>query len=143
LVDNCQDLAKLASKNGDVQFATGEDRKTREDSHRLKIAPGSSVTYRVDEPIDSWSANVFFVDEAAKLVVSTSEDGEHFEPCKFTAEEMSKAKNDYNYLRFVVLHGDKLPPNAKYLRLEFPESGNPEETAQLGRVVIHYGKVAE
>lgn len=142
-VDNCLDTSKLASSEGDVQFATGDDRKTREDSHRIKLAPHSSITYQVDAAIDSWTADVYFSDDAAQLKVSASADGKNFETCEFDAEEMSKAKNDYNYLRFVLLSGDQLPPNAKFLRLEFDSPTESKLSAQLGRIAIRYGKLAE
>jgi len=143
LVDNCLDTSKVARSDGKVEFATGEDRKTREDSHRLKLAPGSSVTYEVDEPIASWFVEAYFVDEASELKVSASKDGQEFEPCTALVQEWSSAKNDYNYLRHAVVHGDGVPQEARYLRFEFPDANNDEAMAQLGRVVIHYGKIAE
>ncbi len=143
LVDNCLDLSRIAQSEGDVQFATGEDRKTREDSHRLKIAPGAAVTYHVDEPIAAWTAQVYFLYEDSMIEVAASVDGEHFQPCEVVVEERSSLKNDYNYLRYVVLEGDQLPTGAKYLRFQFPSTSKENAAAQLGRVVIHYGKIAE
>jgi mannan endo-1,4-beta-mannosidase len=143
LVDHCLDTSQTDNTQGDVQFATGEDRKTREDSHRLKLAPGAAVIYRVDEPISAWATQAYFLDEDSMIEIAASVDGEHFEPCEVVAEERSSLKNDYNYLRYVVLEGDQLPMGAKYLRFKFPGTNKENGTAQLGRVVIHYGRIAE
>jgi mannan endo-1,4-beta-mannosidase len=143
LVDNCLDLSQLAETAGDVQFATGEDRKTREDSHRLKLAIGGSVTYHVDEPISSWAIDCFFLDDDSLLGVSASADGEHFEACEFIVEERSSAKNDYNYHRYVVIRGDSFPTKVRYLRFSLPSNNDTKDAAQIGRVVIRYGRIAE
>ena len=142
LVDNCLDTSKVTHIDGKVEFATGEDRKTREDSHRLKLLQESSVTYKVDEPIASWHVECYFADDTAMLEVSASEDGERFEPVHFVTKEWGKAKNDYNYLRYAVLSGDGLPPDAKYLRFRFPTQKNTDSVAQIGRLEIHYGLIA-
>ncbi len=142
LVDNCLDLSKVKTA-GDVQLASGEDRKTREDFHRMKFAPGSSITYHVDEPIASWFIETYFGDEASQLLVSASADGTKFEPCQTHYQEWSSVKNDYGYLRHVVISGDGVPQNARYLRFEFPADSAKEATAQIGRAVIHYGQIAE
>jgi hypothetical protein len=142
LVDNCRDLKLVSQVEGDVQPATGEDRKTREDSHRLKLIPGSSVTYKVDEPISNWSVDVYFADDDAKLTASTATDGEDFQPCQVQTRSRGTIENDYGYLRYTIVSGDQLPSGTKYLRLEFPAS-EKETPAQIGRVVIRYGKIGE
>ena len=143
LVDNCLDTSKVVRIDGDEEFATGDDRKTREDSHRLKLAQGSSLTYQVDLPIASWFVEAYFADDQAALEVSASADGKDFQPCQFVTEELSKAKNDYNYLRYAVLRGDSLPADAKYLRIKFPTQKNADSAAQVGRLQIFYGRLAD
>jgi hypothetical protein len=142
LVDHCGDLSRVAQVAGDVQPTTGEDRKTREDSHRLKLAPGSSVTYKVDEPIASWSADVYFADDAAALTASTSTDGEKFQTCHVKANSRGTIENDYGYLRYTIVSGDSIPSDSKYLRLEFPASER-ETPVQIGRVVLRYGRIGK
>jgi hypothetical protein len=142
LVDHCQNLSLVDSHAGDMHFATGEDRKTREDSHRLKLAPGSSVTYKVDEPISDWTADVYFADDDARLMASTSSDGVDFRSSKIRIKSRGTTKNDYNFLRCAVVSSRQIPQGAKYLRLEFSAS-EKDTAAQIGRVVIRYGKIGE
>jgi hypothetical protein len=143
LVDNCLDLARVAKVQGDVQFVAGEDRKTREDSHRLRLLPGSAVTYKVDGDISRWSVEAYFADDTSQLTAATSLDGVEFQPCEVQTRSRGTAKNDYNYLRNAIVNGECAPGQAKYLRLELPGPENETASAQIGRVVIHYGRIAE
>lgn len=143
LVDNCLDLKLVTQVEGDVQPATGEDRKTREDSHRLKLQPVSSVTYQVDDAISAWLVEAYFADDESELVASTSSDGVDFQPCDAKTESQGTAENDYNYLRCTVISGDEIPADARYLRFSFPETEAESRAAQIGRVVIHHGRIAE
>jgi hypothetical protein len=141
LVDNCLDTSH-GKIEGDVTFATGEDRKTREDPHRLKFAPGCSITYEVTEPIAAFEIAAYFPDDKAKFEIAASNDGNSFEPCEFESQELSKTKNDYGYLRHAVLKGNKLPENARFLRITYPSQSKADSNAQIGRAVIHYGRIA-
>jgi mannan endo-1,4-beta-mannosidase len=144
LVDNCLDLKRVAKVDGDVQFFSGGDRQTREDAHRLKLAPGSSVTYKVDEPIARWQAEVYFSNkEQRELNVSASADGKAFTPCQVFSAADDSASGDYGYLHFVWLSSNEMPPDARFLRLEFPASDAEDAAAQVGRVVIHFGRIVE
>jgi mannan endo-1,4-beta-mannosidase len=140
LVDNCLDTSQVKIE-GDVEFATGEDRKTREDSHRLKFAPGGSITYEVAEPIAAWEIAAYFPDDEAAFEISVSNDGSSYEPCEFVSQELSKTKNDYGYLRHAVLKRSKLPEGTRFLRIAYPSQSKPDTHAQIGRAVIHYGRV--
>jgi mannan endo-1,4-beta-mannosidase len=140
LVDNCFDTSKVKI-DGDVKFTTGEDRKTREDSHRLKFAPGGSITYEVTEPIAEFEIAAYFPNDEAKFEVSTSRDGNSFKACEFESQELSKTKNDYGYQRHAVLKGSKLPEDARFLQITYPAKSQADTHAQMGRAVIHYGRV--
>lgn len=140
LVDNCLDTTHVKIE-GDVTFVNGEDRKTREDSHRLKFAPGGSITYEVSEPIAAFEIAAYFPDDEAKFKIAVSSNGNSFEPCEFELQELSKTKNDYGYLRHAVLKSDKLPEGARFLRITCPSETKADTHAQIGRVVIHYGRV--
>jgi mannan endo-1,4-beta-mannosidase len=139
LVDNCLDTSQVIES--DIKFATGEDRKTREDSHRLKFAPGGSIIYEVALPIAEFEIAAYFPNDEAAFAVSVSSDGNSFEPCEFDSQELSKTKNDYGYLRHAVLAGTKLPQDARFLRVTYPSQSRPDTHAQIGRVVIHYGRL--
>lgn len=143
LVDNCLDFSHVAKVEGKVQFFSGGDRQTREDAHRLKFAPESSVTYRVDGPIARFQVEVYFSDKEHKaLNVSASTDGVKFSPCEVNSTGDSAA-GDYGYLPYAVLNSASLPPDAKFLRLEYPASEAKDAAAQVGRVVIHYDRIGE
>ncbi len=53
LVDECRDLERVDNYQGDVVFVGDKERKTQEDNHRLRLSPGSSITYQVDGLIHS------------------------------------------------------------------------------------------
>ena len=84
LVDECRDLSLIVNTIGNVEPTTGDDRRRREDLHRLSIPAGGAVVYRVDAPVDSWEATFFLLDGAAngaKLVdAEISPDGDAFMP---------------------------------------------------------------
>jgi hypothetical protein len=79
LVDVCQDVSLAAAIGGEVRPTHGDDRRRREDLHRLSIAPGGFVTYEVDKPIEQWEATFFAEAQSATAGIAYSTDGEHFE----------------------------------------------------------------
>jgi hypothetical protein len=50
LVDEGRDLSLVAETNGSVEPTTGDDRRRREDLHRLRIPAGGAVIYRSRGP---------------------------------------------------------------------------------------------
>jgi mannan endo-1,4-beta-mannosidase len=123
LVDECRDLSLVAETIGNVEPTTGDDRRRREDLHRLKIPTGGAVIYRVDAPIDSWEATFFVVGGAvngANLVdAAISPDGANFTPLAVDAKLLdgSEVDKDYGYLPRLALAASDLPAEAHYLRL--------------------------
>ncbi len=135
LVDEGQDLAKLADKSGEVQPTTGEDRKRREDIHRILIPTGGSITYRVDGPIQSWRAILFRDGASAGVKAEASHDGVAFSEVEPKMEVGPDAGGDYGYLQMMELKSPQPPSGAKFLRLR--AVGGPIE---VSRVEIRYGE---
>jgi mannan endo-1,4-beta-mannosidase len=117
LVDEGQDLANLAATTGDVKPSTGEDRKRREDIHRILIPAGGSITYRVDGPMKSWRAILFREQAAARIEAETSLNGETFSQVEPTAHIGPEAGGDYGYLQMIELESQPAAQEARYLRL--------------------------
>ncbi len=140
-VDECAELEKLASHQGEVTFVSRDERKTQEDIHRLRLSPGSSITYQVDQAINHWQAYLFTTKNSAKVVVECSVDGKKFSACSVERQTASIGKSDYGYRLPLLLKGTPDTVNAKFLRISLPT--NPTNTnataVQLSRVEIRYG----
>ena len=134
LVDEGQDLSRIAAKTGDVKATTGEDRRRREDVSRIAIPAGGSIVYEVDAPIVAWRALLFRDAEAATAAASVSADGSAFEPARVEVRSEPKDSGDYGYLGRLELRSAALPAGTRFLRLE-GQGGEVE----LSRVEIQYG----
>jgi hypothetical protein len=134
LVDEGQDLSQLAEKAGEVKPTTGEDRKRREDIHRILIPAGGSITYRVDDPIKSWRAILFRENASASVEAEQSRDGQTFAAVEPAAQLGPEAGGDYGYLQMVELRSRPSEPAGRFLRLR--AVGGPLE---VSRVEIRYG----
>jgi mannan endo-1,4-beta-mannosidase len=134
LVDEGQDLSQLAEKAGEVKPTTGEDRKRREDIHRILLPAGGSITYRVDDPIKSWRATLFRENASASVEAEQSRDGQTFAAVEPAVDLGPMAGGDYGYLQMVELRSRRSEPPVKFLRLR--AVGGPLE---VSRVEIRYG----
>jgi hypothetical protein len=135
LVDEGQDLSRVSDTIGEVKVTTGDDRRRREDVHRVLIPAGAAVIYKVDEPIQSWRA-IFFRDAtAADIRVSYSSDGTQFEAAKAKAAIGPKGAGDYDYLQQMDLGSAQPPRGVQYLRLQ-AEGG----ALELSRLELRYGR---
>ncbi len=137
LVDEGQDLARISETVGDVKPTTGDDRRRREDIHRLAIPANGAVVYRVEEPIESWHAIFFRETGAAEIVTGYSADGAEFQMADAEVTVGPKGEGDYGYLEQVDLRSARMPVGARYLRLQ--ASGGDME---LSRIEIQYDSKA-
>jgi hypothetical protein len=136
LVDECRDLSLVAETVGKVEPITGDDRRRREDLHRLKIPAGGAVIYRVDAPIDSWEATFFIVDGAANeanlVEAAISSDGVEFTPLTVDATLLdgNGIDRDYGYLPRLALSPGGIASDALFLKL------TPRQGVELSHVAI-------
>jgi hypothetical protein len=137
LVDEGQDLSRIAGNSEGVKLTAGEDRRRGEDIHRIAIPAGGSVTYRVAQPIYSWRAIVFRVDSEAAVNASTSSDGADFKSLDPNVTARPAGVGDYNYLGSFELAGASYGPEACFLRLSAIDG-----QVEISRVVIRYGRKA-
>ncbi|WP_428304916.1 cellulase family glycosylhydrolase [Lacipirellula sp.] len=142
LVDEARDLALIAEVDGEVVPVSAEARRRREDCSRLKLAPGSRVTYRVDAPINSWQAEFFLLGAdatATQVAAEWSVDGVDFKPLEAAAELRGAGPTDadYGYLPRLELSAAQLPAGARFLRLA------AETEVELAWLEIRYGTRAE
>jgi hypothetical protein len=134
LVDEGQDLSQLASTIGEVKATTGDDRRRREDVHRITVPAGGALVYRVDGPIKSWRALLFRESEAATISAEYSHDGERFEQARLTLTVGPRGAGDYAYLQQLEVQLQVVPPNSHYVRLKAIGGA-----VELSRIEIAYG----
>jgi mannan endo-1,4-beta-mannosidase len=124
LSDEGRDLSQAASVHGDVEAVTGDDRRRREDVHRLRMGPGSEIVYQTSDAIDSFEA-MFFLGEGdandaeEPVVASFSSDGQEFSPLPLKGRlcDGAEAEKDYSYLPRLSLSTDELPPGTRLLKI--------------------------
>jgi hypothetical protein len=134
-VDEGRDLSKAKATPG-VKPTTGDDRRRREDVHRLSIPAGEAVTYGVNQRLHSWRAVLFRVEDGAAVEATYSSDGKRFEPAEIVVEEGPKDAGDYGYLQQLHIRSTRIPPEARHLRLQL--HGGP---AELSRIELrHVGR---
>lgn len=134
LVDECRDLELAAQHRGHVRPAAGGDRRRREDMHRLALADGSSLDYRLDGPIDHWRVTAYLLAEGAEVNVLYSTDGVEFTRATAQQTVTPAATGDYDYLARVELAGEQVPADIRLVRFE---SAGPVE---LSWVEIAHGR---
>jgi hypothetical protein len=119
-----------------VKPITGDDRRRREDHHRLKIPAGGAVIYRLDAPIDSWEATFFVVDGIASganlIEAAISNDGVEFTPMAVDAKLLdgTEVDKDYGYLPRLVLAASESSGEARFLKL------TPRQGMELSHIAI-------
>lgn len=138
LVDDCADATLAAQTAGNVTPSTGEDRRRREDVHRLAIGSGGSVVYEVAAPIASWRAVVYRDSTSSELTAEHSADGEQWTAAAVTARTLGGAGGDYRYLYQQEVASAELPPGARFLRLSVAHAADTSHV-ELSRIEIRYG----
>lgn len=139
LVDECRDLSLVAETIGNVEPTTGDDRRRREDLHRLSIPAGGAVIYKVDATIDSWEATFFILGGAANgpnlVEAAISNDATRFMPLAVDAKLLdgSEVDKDYGYLPRLALSAPGIPREARFLKL------TPRQGVELSKMAICTG----
>jgi hypothetical protein len=140
LVDECADVTQIAMTAGDVKPTTGEDRRRREDVHRLALGAGGSVGYELTQPIASWRAIVYRDGKSPRLAAEYSADGEQWSPAAIQQRISAPGGGDYNYLEESIIASDDAPPSgARFMRLA-AEGDDAAPPLELSRVEIRYGQ---
>lgn len=138
LVDECVDMHKLAGHTGDVSLRTDNVRRTQEDSHRIVLAPGAAIDYRVDSPIRAWRVYTFAETPDTELNFAGSADGGQFAPLASECQAFSSGRGDYGYLVPVLYQGTSPDGTSTRLRIELPATAEGSEPLQVSRVEIDY-----
>jgi mannan endo-1,4-beta-mannosidase len=137
LVDDCANPTLATLTAGAVSPSTGEDRRRREDVHRLAIGPGGSIVYEVAAPIVSWRAIAFREAGSPELAAEYSADGDLWTPAAVKAQTLSAAGGDYRYLQQQEVASAELPPGTRFLRLSAADANNAAPV-ELSRIEIRY-----
>ncbi len=140
LVDECLDLKVVAGYNGDVKLHTDNVRRTQEDAHRIVLAPGAGINYRVDAPIIAWRVYAFATSPETKLAVQGAADGGAFEPLPIDQQAFSSGEGDYGYLVPILYQGRITGGDCNQLRIALPVGADGKEPVQISRVEIDYGE---
>jgi hypothetical protein len=142
LVDECVDAALAASTSVGVEPSRGQDRRRREDVHRLAVPAGGAVVYGVAESIKQWRAIVFRDDGSPRLTADYLSDGREWTPATFHQQSSGASAGDYDYLQQVIVMSTDAANGARFLRLTAQgdeKAGNAAPALELSRVEIRYG----
>jgi len=139
LVDECIDMSQLASHTGDVTLRSDNVRRTQEDSHRIVLAPGAAIEYRVDAPIAAWRVYAFAESPQAELAFAGATEDGAFASLSATERAFSSGKGDYGYLVPVLYEGAEQGEPTR-LRIEVPAATKGSEPVQISRVEIDFGE---
>jgi hypothetical protein len=139
LVDECVDMQLLAGHGGEVSLLSDNVRRTQEDSHRLVLAPGAVIDYRVAGPIKAWRVFAFAESPNPELRFAGSTDGGSFTALATDHQAYSSGQGDYGYLVPVLFEGKSSEENFTRLRIELPFAADGSEPVQIARVEIDFG----
>lgn len=116
----------------ELDFTSGQDRKFREDSDRLKGQKGSEVVYYLPANIESIHIHSFEQHSEAALSLMVSTDGMDYQSCDFEVSGRRTTLGDYGY--WDALLYSSYPEGAAYrfLKIVF------QREAQVGRIQIVY-----
>jgi hypothetical protein len=147
LVDECRDLSMTSATQGNVTISTEIARQRQEDGYRISLPPGSSVTYRVDGPIDAFRVYTFGRDAEARLELATSADGSEFEPLQIDRWSFPTPLSVYGYLTPVLYEARLAARDASWLQIRAPSDGAASPSGQapleISRVEIEFDRAAK
>lgn len=143
LVDECDDLSLASKTIGDVEPTSDNARTVQEDCHRLALAPGSAVVYKVDKPISAWKVYEFSPG-TAKVSYELSRDGKEYRAADVKTKDFASGKTVYGYLMPELVSGEGTN-GAQYLKISAPSAGNgaeadPQAVVQISRVEVEYDR---
>ena len=139
LVDECRDLQQLAGHQGDVSLRSDIARRTQEDAHRIALAPGAAIEYRVAAPITAWRVYAFAESPDAEILFAGSADGGRFTPLAAERKSFATGQGDYGYLVPTLYQGAGPEGEPTRLRIERPAGADGSQSLQISRVEIEYG----
>ncbi len=139
LVDECFNLNNLHMHTGEIEVRTDNVRRVQEDSHRLALARGSSITYRVGGLIRGYRIYTFAERPEAELTIAASGDGKEFTPLTASREAFASGQGDYGYLVPVLFQEGNLTGDQSYMQITAPASTSTAEPLQISRVEIDFG----
>lgn len=132
LIDNMNNYGTLYSYKGEISHATGEDKKFKEDTYRMKGEVGSELIYLLPGKIKSWRVYSFSEENEKTFEFFQSVDGKDFVKIIVEKEDFFGGEGDYNYWHPILYTYQSKDKKAQYLKIKFTK------TSQIGRVEISY-----
>lgn len=136
LVDEMLDDTRQQSAEGPFDFVGDKARRVQEDIHRLRIQPGTAVTYRAAGPITSVQAWLFDEGKNA-FAVEQSDDGKDFQPIATSESSAGSETNDYGYLRPRLVTAKPSQATSRWVRISLPQDAT--QPTEISRVEIRFG----
>jgi mannan endo-1,4-beta-mannosidase len=126
---------------GAVQSRRNEPRRAQEDTHRLELAPGGSVTYELPRGVVDATVWAFAAGEPA-CRIEVSRDGREFAPLETHVAGARRGAGDYGYWDAILLRASSTDPQARFVRIvnAAPASEGEGASFQLSRVELLYGE---
>ena len=121
-------------------------RTVQEDCHRLALKPGSSVVYRVKEPINRCRVYSFAPAEA-NLAISVSADGKNYQSVAVDRSAFPSSQTVYGYRNTDSIcrrdRPEATPPTCELkIRASPTDAATDPTPIELSRVEIEYGRTA-
>ena len=140
MVDNFSDFSQVSEHSQNLALEQRNNRVVLERLSRVvrtAAVPGEHLVYKLKGRPNWFKAFTFFRDAgSADFTFATSRNGRDYTPLAPTVSRFGEGPGVYGYW-FSVLYSHKLPADARYLKIEFPNLADAE-TPALSRVEIDY-----
>lgn len=131
-IHDMKNLTGMYYFTDDLRLATEDDRRFKEDKHRIEAYDKSEMIYWVPGNIIKVKVNSFSKNDINSLAVSFSGDNVNYVDLPFERESFFLGKGDYNYWFPVQTRVNDLTGEYDYVKLTFTD------TTQVGRIEIDY-----
>ncbi|MBN1782274.1 hypothetical protein JW948_14165 [bacterium] len=133
IVDNLDHLMTLYHITGPFELKTDDDRKFKEDMHRLYGEKGTELIYRTPGPITRFKVFAYTENEHSTLEFSVSQENGTFRSVDIQPVSYYSGEGDYAYWRPVLYELNKTDLSGRSLKINF------RGKVQISRAEIYFG----
>ncbi|MFA9388449.1 MAG: hypothetical protein ACERKD_01490 [Prolixibacteraceae bacterium] len=131
LIDNMENFGQIYYSTQGITLESSNDRKFKEDMHRLKGNKGDELVYYVNGSIAGVEIYSFCLDDTLNINIEISTDGYNYQPITANRKSFNNGKGDYGYW-VPIVYSYQHATMAHYLRVKF------NNETHLSRLAINY-----